>query len=199
MTVTLRSAPVRRVQAAEAQLAVEVVVRAFAADPAARWIYPEPERYFASFPLFVRAFAGRAFEHGTAYTADAFRGAALWLPPGIGPDEAALDALLEKTAAPHRHDAAFALFEQMGEHHPHEPHWYLPLIGVDPLYQGKGYGAALMEHALAACDRDGLPAYLESSNPRNVTLYERCGFQRLGTIQAGDSPPIIPMLRPARG
>lgn len=55
-----------------------------------------------------------------------------------------------------------------------------------------------MQHALAACDRDGAPAYLESSNPRNIALYRRCGFEILGTIHAGSAPPVTPMLRPAR-
>ena len=55
-----------------------------------------------------------------------------------------------------------------------------------------------MEHALIACDRDHAPAYLESSNPKNIPLYERHGFIVLGTIQVGTSPPIVPMLRAAR-
>jgi GNAT superfamily N-acetyltransferase len=50
-----------------------------------------------------------------------------------------------------------------------EPHWYLPLIGVDPAHQGKGHGDALMAYALQQCDRDHLPAYLESTNPRNIS------------------------------
>jgi GNAT superfamily N-acetyltransferase len=29
-------------------------------------------------------------------------------------------------------------------YHPAEPHWYLPLIGVDPAHQNNGHGAALM-------------------------------------------------------
>jgi ribosomal protein S18 acetylase RimI-like enzyme len=86
----------------------------------------------------------------------------------------------------------------MGRYHPREPHWYLPLIGVDPACQGGGCGAALMRHALSRCDRDRAPAYLESTNPRNITLYERHGFERLGTVQVGTSPPIVPMLRRAR-
>ncbi len=86
----------------------------------------------------------------------------------------------------------------MGEFHPKEPHWYLPLIGVDPTRQNKGYGAMLMQYALEVCDRDGLPAYLESSNPRNITLYQRHGFEIVGTIQAGSSPPLFPMRREPR-
>jgi hypothetical protein len=52
---------------------------------------------------------------------------------------------------------------------------------------------------LARADRDGLPAYLEASAPRNRALYERHGFEVVGEIQAGDSPPLWPMLRPAVG
>ncbi len=58
-----------------------------------------------------------------------------------------------------------------------EPHWYLPLIGVDPAHQGEGHGDALMAYALARCDRDHAPAYLESSKPRNIPFYRRYGFE----------------------
>jgi ribosomal protein S18 acetylase RimI-like enzyme len=86
----------------------------------------------------------------------------------------------------------------MGGYHPTEPHWYLPLIGVDSAHQGRGYGSALLRHALRQCDQDNVAAYLESSNPANVPLYERHGFVVLGTTQVGSSPPFIPMLRAAR-
>jgi ribosomal protein S18 acetylase RimI-like enzyme len=55
-----------------------------------------------------------------------------------------------------------------------------------------------MEHALSRCDAEGLPAYLESSNPRNIPLYQRHGFEILGKIQVGSSPPVVPMLRAPR-
>lgn len=83
----------------------------------------------------------------------------------------------------------------MARHHPEVPHWYLPLIGADPARQGQGIGSALMRHALARCDSEGAAAYLESSNPRNIPLYQRHGFDILGTIQAGSSPVLTPMLR----
>jgi len=86
----------------------------------------------------------------------------------------------------------------MGSYHPTEPHWYLPFIGVDPARQGNGHGSALMEHALTRCDREQKLAYLESSNPRNIPLYQRHGFEVLGTIQVGSSPPLAPMLRRPR-
>jgi ribosomal protein S18 acetylase RimI-like enzyme len=87
----------------------------------------------------------------------------------------------------------------MEEFHPKEPHWYMPMIGVDPSRQGQGYGSALLKAALKHCDADGLPAYLESSSPRNVPLYERHGFEVIGEIKPGDHPGITPMYRAARG
>ena len=186
------------VGAADAERAISTIVLAFGADPATRWTYPDPHHYLDHFPAIVRAFGGRAFAHRTGHEVDGFAGAALWLPPGIGPDEEALAAVLRQSVAAERQAAVFAVFEQMGRHHPREPHWYLPLIGVDPAHQRKGHGSALLGHALSQCDRDHTAAYLESTNRANISLYERHGFRVLATVQAGSSPPIFPMLRTAR-
>lgn len=183
---------------ADEAAAVATVVMAFAGDPMARWTWPAAHDYLAHMPALVRAFGGNAFAQGGAHGIDGCAGVALWLPPGIAPDEEALSAIVEQTApASVRHDA-FGVFEQMAKYHPTSPHWYLPLIGVDPAHQGKGLGDALMRYALERCDRDGLPAYLESSNPRNISLYERHGFEVLGRIQVGSSPSLVPMLRKPR-
>jgi GNAT superfamily N-acetyltransferase len=80
----------------------------------------------------------------------------------------------------------------MSSYHPSEPHWYLPLIGVDPTLRGKGYGSSLMEHALIQCDHDKKPAYLESSNPKNMTLYERHGLSCSGQSKLGHYRPSAP-------
>ena len=173
------------------------IVAAFAADPAARWMYPDAG-YDAYFPDFVKAFGGRAVACGTAHMSGDVAGAALWLPPGIHPDDEGVESLIRRSTPPHAHQALFAMFEQMGSYHPAVPHWHLPLIGVHPACQRMGYGAALLRHAVAAIDWQGLPAYLESSNPENIPLYERHGFRALGVIQVADSPPITPMLRPPR-
>jgi Acetyltransferases len=178
--------------------AIDVVVLAFGADPAARWTWPDPQQYLMHFPRFVQAFGGKAFTHESAYYVDGYAGAALWLPPDVHPDEDVLITLLQRTASEQIQQDVFAVFEEMGRYHPSEPHWFLPLMGVDPFQQGKGYGSALMQHALIPCDRDHKLAYLESSNPKNIPLYERHGFELLGRIQVGTSPTIFPMLRKTR-
>jgi len=199
MTVTLTgAAAVKTAQSEDTQRVLNTLTLAFAADPAVRWMYPDAQQYLQYFPAFAYAFGGAAIARRTAFVSEGYSGAALWLPPDTAPDEAALTALLEKSVADRERADAFAVFEAMGRYHPDEPHWYLPLIGVDPARQGGGYGSAMLQHALGQCDDERLPAYLESTNPRNIPLYERHGFEVMGEIRIGNCPPIFPMLRAAR-
>jgi ribosomal protein S18 acetylase RimI-like enzyme len=178
--------------------AVQTLVLAFSADPVVRWLYPEPDRYLTHFPSFIRKFGGRAFEHDTAYVAESMEGASLWLPPDVHVDGDAVEAVMRSSVPEPRLDDALRILEEMDRYHPKDTHWYLPMIGVDPARQGQGVGSALLRHALARPDEDSLPAYLESSNPKNVPLYQRYGFEVIGEIQVGTAPPFWPMFRPWR-
>ena len=175
--------------------AISTIVLGFAADPMARWVWPDSSQYLRIMPQFVKAFGGRAFENGTAYITEGARAAALWLPPGVEPDEAAMGAVITEALRPEIAEDIGPILQGMAEHHPHEPHWYLPLIAADPSWIGQGLGTLLMKHALRRCDEDGIAAYLESSNPRNISLYERHGFRIISQIQHGSSPTMTPMLR----
>jgi hypothetical protein len=107
---------------AEADQCIAAIVLAFSGDPGVRWMYPNPHQYLENFPYFVKAFGGKAFEHGTAQYVDRFLAAALWLPPGVQPDEQALVTLIENSIPATDRETVFALFEQMGGYHPNEPH-----------------------------------------------------------------------------
>ena len=170
----------------------------FAADPFVRWLFPEPDAFLANFPRVIDLFGGRAFEHGTAYRNENFTAAALWLPPGVHPDEEGLVTCFKETVAAEKLDGLLAVFEQMGRYHPNDPCWHLAFIAVDPARQGKGLGSALLEESLQQCERDGRPAYLESTNPANLSLYGRHGFEQIGLIEAEGAPPLFPMFRPTR-
>lgn len=178
---------------------IATITMAFSNDPVVRWFIRDAYRYLTFWPPFVKAFAGAAFENGTAHSVDDYGGVAMWLPPGVASDEETMAALAAEAVPAEEQDEVFALFEQMGQFHPTEEHWYLPLMGVDVASQNRGYGSALLRHALDRCDGDELPAYLEATAPRNKALYERHGFEELGVIQAGASPPMWPMLRKPRG
>ena len=88
--------------------AVHAIVLAFSADPAARWLYTNPHQYLTNFPRFVRAFAGAAFEQGSADCVEDYSGVALWLPPGIHSEEKALIELLQQTVPNRTRQACLA-------------------------------------------------------------------------------------------
>jgi len=178
--------------------AIATMITAFSHDPVVRWFIRDAHRYLTFWPPFVRAFAGAAFESESAHSIDDYGGVAMWLPPGVASDDETMGALATEAVPPADQEEVFAFFDQMGKFHPNDDHWYLPLMGVDVMSQGRGYGSALLQHALRRCDEDEVPAYLEATAPRNKALYERFGFEELGVIQAGASPPMWPMLRTPR-
>ena len=187
---------VRSAEDTDKQQLLATILLGFSMDPFVRFFWPKAGDYLNCTQAFD-AFGGGAIANGTAYVTDNFEGVALWFPPGSGPDEERFVAILEATARQEVLEDGFRVFESMGEYHPDEPCWYLPLIAVDPAHQGRGFGAQLMKHALDRCDSEGLPAYLESTNPRNISLYQRHGFQVMGEIKFGASPVVTPMIRPA--
>jgi ribosomal protein S18 acetylase RimI-like enzyme len=182
----------------EQSRASDALVIAFAADPIMRWLYPEAREYLTQFPRFIAAYGGQAFPGNAAWRLGPFSAVALWVPPRLHVDGGAFVGMLKETVAPERHEDVLAVVGQMDEAHPTVPHWYLTLLGVDAVQQGMGLGGELMEHCLGVVDRDHLPAYLDSSNPRNVSFYERHGFKVTGVAQAGACPTVTSMLRAAR-
>lgn len=178
--------------------AVATLVAAFSADPVMRWLYPTADSYFQFFPRLVEILGGDAFAARTAAVAQDHSGAALWLAPDVVTDDEQVERLFAESLAPHRAGDVVELLEQVLAHHPTDPLWYLPLIGVDPIAQGRGIGSRLLRAGLARADRDGLPAYLEASTPQNRALYQRHGFVVQAEVRAADAPPLWPMLRPAR-
>jgi GNAT superfamily N-acetyltransferase len=177
---------------------ISALVAAFIADPFIRWMLPDAKQYLHYFPLVLKYFAGGAFAHDSAWRTEDYRAAAMWLPPGISPDDDALGSIMEEGIDNNLLGEVFGVMEQVDASHPDDEHWYLPAIGVEPLHQGKGYGSALLTSGVRICDENHVAAYLEATNPANIPLYERFGFKAVGEIQAGSSPAITPMFRSAR-
>lgn len=186
------------VRPADEESALGPLVLAFANDPAMRWMYPDAHQFRLFFPRFVRALAGKAFAHGTARRIEGFRGTALWLAPGVGIDDQALVPLLHETVAAQRRAEVIALFARISAHSPAGPHWYLPLIGIDPHHQSEGLGSMLIQKMLTVIEDSDVPVHLAATNVRNVPFYERHGFRRCGEIQVGSSPLLFAMCRDPR-
>lgn len=60
--------------------------------------------------------------------------------------------------------------------HIKEPHWYVLVIGVRPDRQGRGLSRSLLQPVIDAADAQGVACYLENSNPANLPIYRKFGF-----------------------
>ncbi|MGO1056362.1 GNAT family N-acetyltransferase [Crossiella sp. CA198] len=172
------------------QDAVRILCDAFLEDAPMRWLFPgAPEQR--------RLSAGRLFEGAVAESAAAgtlaMAGAdavAVWLPMPVG----AHVAPPPEVELPERVRIMVELLAQ--RHSTDRAHLYLAFLGVTPDKQGTGIGGALLAEGLRRADAEGLPAYLEASSLRNLPLYERHGFHRLGEpITLPDGPSVWPMWR----
>ena len=191
---------VRQAVEGDRQTVLNAMTLAFAADPIMRWMLPDAERYLSYFPKLTNAFGGRAIDEGKCFMTSGGEGAAMWLPPGVAPDEETIGTLIGEAASEEMQEPIGQMFEAMDAYHPKdEDCWYLAVLGVDAGKQGKGFGGALMNHVTNMLDERGALGYLESSNPMNISLYQRHGFEIMDQLRFGDSPVMTPMIRQRRG
>jgi ribosomal protein S18 acetylase RimI-like enzyme len=191
------AATVRKGDTAEATPMAEVLARAFFDDPAFSWVLRGDMRRMKllrrGFALFLRR-VWLAEQH--VYTTAGTAGVGVWEPPGAWKQSVAdqLRLLPATLAAFGRHSPrAIRSLAVLEAGHPAEPayppHYYLAFLGVDPPWQGRGLGAALMSPVLARCDAERTPAYLEASTARNRALYERHGFTVTEEFALGRGAP----------
>src|SRR3954467_2140601 len=175
---------------------------AFRDDPVFEFLVPadakgREARLMTFFTSMARSYVRRD-KH--AFVADEGRGGALWAAPGtwrLPPSEIMRETPASIKAFGRNLPKALRLLGQVEGLHPKEPnHWYLGYLGTRCDSQGQGIGSAMLREVLAQADDTRTPAYLESSNERNLTLYERHGFRVVEEIKAlGVGPSIWRMWR----
>lgn len=187
------AATVRKATDADVPAMAKALARAFHDDPVFTWVlHGEPKRdamLTRGFALFLRRVW---MEQQQTYTTTSIAGAAVWELPdhwqvGVGLQLRLLPAMV--AVFRRRLPRVLSALTRLEASHPRERHFYLPFIGVDPDWQGRGLGAALLAPVLARCDQERLPAFLEASTPRNRALYERHGFTVMEQFRLGSSAP----------
>ena len=184
----------------------EMLVRAFHDDPQFAWLMPSDTsrraRLHRFFGTLLRLEGFGVAEIDIVENDGGTAGAAVWFPPGGWPPPTMrqLRALPGYTRAfGRRVTAASILVSAAARVHPKTRYWYLACIGVEPATQGSGLGAALLRFRLRMCDALGTAAFLESSKPSNVPLYEHFGFVAGAPLSLPPgAPEITPMTRPPR-
>lgn len=180
----------------EADAVASVLAEAFLDDPTWSWAFPDPgarRRYW-------QVCVAEALRYPWVLRSDGYEVVSVWIPPD-GTEfstecEARLPELLADLVGARAADVG-ELIRRFGEAHPRrESHYYLSLLGTADDHRGRGLGMALLRENLARIDAERMPAYLESSNPRNDHLYESVGFVSVASFRApGDGPVVTGMWR----
>jgi GNAT superfamily N-acetyltransferase len=193
---------IRRARAEEVHSLSQVLARAFFDDPVMEWLFPREGRRLARTRRFFGIRLRQLLEQEEVYTTGDGAGAALWSVPGrwrVTPRETLELAVPMLLALGTRLPRSLRGLERIESEHPEKPeHWYLAVLGTDASRQGEGIGSALLAPVLEGCDRDGVPAYLESSKERNIDFYARHGFRVTGELRMPKGPPVWPMWRDPR-
>ncbi|MCY3632166.1 MAG: GNAT family N-acetyltransferase [bacterium] len=185
---------------------------AFEADPLMKWVFPDNSSRLMS----LRQWWGFTLDHqppGSELHGTRADGCvAYWQPPqnkkdspsepegadrGESDGHVAFVAMMTELLG----DLAPSRMEALGKMHQArlaEPHWYLAVLGTSPDQQSKGLGGKVLTPMLDRCDRIGMLAYLESSNPANVGFYRRHGFEPIDEFYLGEGVLITPMSREPR-
>jgi GNAT superfamily N-acetyltransferase len=162
-----------------------LITAAFDEDPLWRWAFPD-----SGLEQWWRFLISSALRYPNVWISGDFAAAAVWIPPGgvelTEEEEEEIEPLLRDLVGPRAADI-LTLLERFEATHPHDgPHYYLSLLGTDPEQRGRGIGMELLRHNLEQIDAEGLPAYLESSNPANDDRYRRIGFEAHGRFTTPD-------------
>lgn len=194
---------VRDARTEESGQIAAVLAEAFRDDPLFAWfIGPAPgsdEARLAMFTGWVREQFELGRRNQVVEQDGAIRAAALWTePPGAQatPRLRLLRGLWgERQISGLRRFPRFVRMVMATEaRYPRFPHYYLGAIGAADTARGTGAGSKLIRATLEEADAAGLPTYLESSNPRNLTFYWRHGFRLLEELRLGRNAPALTLM-----
>ncbi|MBX3192069.1 MAG: GNAT family N-acetyltransferase [Labilithrix sp.] len=186
----------------ELETAAATLALAFMNDPIFVFMMPAPKAREA----WLRWFHLRALREcksvGGAFTVEGPEAGAIGLyPPGAWPP--ALRNLIGAIPIPpglppHRLiTRGLRLERRIHALHPAAKHLYVYVLGVHPSKKGRGLGGALLRHAASLAREAGAVSHLETSNPDNLSLYRRFGFEVTSEVTAHGGPPVWVMTTPS--
>ena len=196
--------PMLKVSQAKIQLAAEILARGFFDDPMFSFIFPETENRLDALAAFFQVFLADTVPRGEVLIAPNEEGAIAWYPSNVRVFEDSFDevsAELAQVAITFGGLSAAERFEQIvsqGEKfEPKQAHCQIMLIALVPEARGKGIGRDLLIPVLNYADEQQVSCYLVSSNPRNISFYERQGFRQIFSIPTNSTLSLTGMWRDA--
>ena len=185
--------------AADVDQVTEIIALAFATDPVWGAALARADGSTAHHAAYWRLFVEGAVPQGLVFRSDDDAAVAVWIPAGaeeMSDDQVEqLRQVVIDSLDPAAQDAVFALWDRFDAGHPSdEPFVYLSLLATHPDHRGRGIAQAMVRENLAGFDRQGVPAYLESTNPANDHRYERLGFTKIGSFEGATPGSVVSMM-----
>lgn len=204
-----RTFDVDRMKQGDQSAVIGALGRAFYDDPLFGYFVPDAISQTKALLTFMGASVVDATPFGEiwiAKTAGKVACAAVWLPPGTYPRSVRRDLSTNLRGLPtfirsgRRIRGAVRLLTAVDKahHDVKEPHYYLGILGTDPLYQRTGAGSAALQPILDRCDSEGVAAYLETQKEENLAYYGRHAFELVQKLDVAGVPPVWTMLRRSR-
>lgn len=162
---------VRLAVASDLPESARTLAAAFQFYPWTRWTVPE-DGYIARLERLQAIYLAHALDEGIVLVSENLDGAAALLPPGSSEPAGNVQAEIAELLGD-RIDRAF------NEALPQRSHrsWDFATIGVRPESAGQGVGSSIIAEALSHVSKSPFPRVsLETSDAKNVRLYERYGF-----------------------
>jgi GNAT superfamily N-acetyltransferase len=194
----------RRASGSDAAAVAEAIAGAFATDPVWEVALRRRDGSIDHHVDHWRRYVDAAIPGGWVWLTEGGEAASVWIAPGehemTPAQEASLAVELADWLGPDGRDDYLDLTSRFADAHPASPpHYSLSLLATHPAQRGRGLGMALLRANLELIDAEGMPAYLESTNPANDARYAGVGFERHGEFRATrDGAVITTMWRPAR-
>ncbi len=178
--VEIVALPADRIQAAG-----EVLARAFYNDPLVTYLLPDEPTRAPPLAWLMRSSVKFGHLYGCVFTTPNLEAVSVCLTPQSPPGN--LWRLLRSgmafaplTPGRRRYDRVASAFRPLGSWHCRdapERHWYLWLLGVEPVLEGRGMGSAMLRCVLGQADAEGMPCLLDTMNQTDVPFYEKRGFE----------------------
>jgi hypothetical protein len=202
----MRSFDVDRMHPQDEPSVIAMLSRAFYDDPLFGYFVPNLLHQTKGLIGFMSGAVKDARPFGevwVAHTDGKVAAGAVWLPPGGYPRSPQREVLTNVRAVPAfarargRIRESLKLLAAVDKAHKDidGPHFYLAVLGSDPLFQRLGAGSAVIAPVLERCDNEKLPAYLETQKEANIAYYARHRFQVVRKLDMPPCPPVWTLLR----
>jgi GNAT superfamily N-acetyltransferase len=175
----------------------QLLAESLCEDPLQRWLFPEKRSRLAKSTRVFRRVLKTRIADGLVRVIRDDRGepvsVAVWTPPRPpAPSHLAhySESLFMRWTYGRRIHEVRQGFTALSARHPREPYWYLLALATAPSHRGKGHAAQLLDERIGQCRATKELIALETSQPKNVSYYQKLGFTVEDELQLNDQFPV---------